>query len=135
MPRTNAATRAILGFAALTVATLASSPLRAAPTKVRVISWNDLGMHCMDPGYQVFALLPPLANRTAVPDALGNICRNLVLVFGYLRRLKQGVVDTQGEHVALPGGLCADIDARQVIALQTSDLQSGNTFGIQFLLL
>ena len=24
-----------------------------------VIGWNNLGMHCMDPDYGVFALLPP----------------------------------------------------------------------------
>jgi hypothetical protein len=24
-----------------------------------VISWNDLGMHCMDHDYSVFAILPP----------------------------------------------------------------------------
>jgi hypothetical protein len=75
MPRTNAATRTILGFAALAAATLASSPLRAAPTKVRVISWNDLGMHCMDPGYQVFALLPPFNTFNTQVVADGKLVR------------------------------------------------------------
>lgn len=32
---------------------------QAAPSSTRLIAWNDLGMHCMDPDYSVFALLPP----------------------------------------------------------------------------
>ncbi len=41
---------------------LAAAPLRAQD---RVIAWNDLGMHCMDPGYRVFCLLPPFNDFTA----------------------------------------------------------------------
>ncbi|MBK6939087.1 MAG: hypothetical protein IPH13_02625 [Planctomycetes bacterium] len=52
-------TRSLLQTTAFVVATIAASTASSAPTKIRVISWNDLGMHCMDPGYQVFALLPP----------------------------------------------------------------------------
>lgn len=32
---------------------------QAASASTRLLAWNDLGMHCMDPDYSVFALLPP----------------------------------------------------------------------------
>jgi hypothetical protein len=32
---------------------------QAVASSTRLIAWNDLGMHCMDPSYSVFALLPP----------------------------------------------------------------------------
>lgn len=49
-------------MAAMLVALVAIPALgddeKAAPAP-RILAWNDLGMHCMDPGYGVFALLPP----------------------------------------------------------------------------
>lgn len=29
------------------------------PAPPRLLAWNDLGMHCMDPDYSVFSILPP----------------------------------------------------------------------------
>ncbi len=56
----------ILAGAGFLLAAIHSSTAAADPpappvaaTSTRVIAWNDLGMHCMDPGYSVFALLPP----------------------------------------------------------------------------
>jgi hypothetical protein len=41
-----------------------------------VIGWNNLGMHCMDPDYSVFALLPPYNTLEAqVIDADGHLVR------------------------------------------------------------
>jgi hypothetical protein len=39
----------------------AASPAAKSPTQVeyRVIAWNDLGMHCYNPGFQELAVLPP----------------------------------------------------------------------------
>jgi hypothetical protein len=33
--------------------------------RYKVIAWNDLGMHCMDNDYSVFAILPPYNNLHA----------------------------------------------------------------------
>lgn len=44
-------------------------PVFGAPPKgdgrYEVIAWNDLGMHCMDPSFQVFSILPPYNNLVA----------------------------------------------------------------------
>ncbi len=40
---------------------LGASPHAAAPNWT-VIGWNDLGMHCMDADFSVFAILPPYNN-------------------------------------------------------------------------
>jgi hypothetical protein len=41
-----------------------------------VIGWNNLGMHCMDPDYAVFALLPPFNTLEAqLIDANGRLVR------------------------------------------------------------
>lgn len=45
-------------IATAVVAIAASSPPTAAPG-TRLLGWNDLGMHCMDADYRVFAILPP----------------------------------------------------------------------------
>ncbi len=34
----------------------------ALAQQTRVLAWNDLGMHCMDPDYSVFTVLPPFNN-------------------------------------------------------------------------
>ena len=34
-------------------------PLIAQEDPPRVIAWNDLGMHCIDPDFSVFSILPP----------------------------------------------------------------------------
>jgi hypothetical protein len=49
----------------------------AAPsTPWTVIAWNDLGMHCMDADYSVFAILPPFNNIHAqVIDSSGKLVR------------------------------------------------------------
>lgn len=39
-----------------------------------VLGWNDLGMHCMDSDYSVFAILPPFNNvRAQVIDPAGHL--------------------------------------------------------------
>jgi len=50
-------------------------PAAAAPaTPWTVVAWNDLGMHCMDADYSVFAILPPFNNIHAqVIDASGKL--------------------------------------------------------------
>lgn len=43
----------------------------AAAGRYTLVGWNNLGMHCMDPDYQVFALLPPyntIAAQLVDPD-------------------------------------------------------------------
>src|SRR6476659_9305352 len=53
-------------------------PAPAAPaTPWTVVAWNDLGMHCMDADYSVFAILPPFNNIHAqVIDASGKLVRS-----------------------------------------------------------
>jgi hypothetical protein len=42
-----------------------------------LIGWNNLGMHCMDPDYAVFALLPPYNTLQAqLVDSTGVLLRN-----------------------------------------------------------
>jgi hypothetical protein len=56
---------------------LVDPPAAAAPA--RILAWNNLGMHCMDPKFDVFALLPPyntihaqlIVNGDLVKDATG----------------------------------------------------------------
>ena len=50
--------RAWLHVLLLAVATLARPGLSHAATYT-IVAWNNLGMHCMDADYSVFALLPP----------------------------------------------------------------------------
>ena len=37
----------------------APAPLPAPSGPPRVIAWNDLGMHCIDPDFSIFSILPP----------------------------------------------------------------------------
>ena len=41
----------------MVAALLAAFPLCAANNAL--VSWNNLGMHCMDSDYSVFSILPP----------------------------------------------------------------------------
>jgi hypothetical protein len=34
-------------------------PARALDPNVRIVAWNNLGMHCTDADFQIFSLLPP----------------------------------------------------------------------------
>ena len=64
------AVRVRLGVAALALSLLASAS-RASPapddvvtpaatgSPVRVVAWNNLGMHCLDPDFSIFVILPP----------------------------------------------------------------------------
>lgn len=56
-----------------------AEPPQSAVTSTRILAWNNLGMHCMDPEYSVFALLPPyntihaqlIVNGDLVKDSTG----------------------------------------------------------------
>lgn len=55
----------------LTYSTASVWGVTAPPSRFAVIAWNDLGMHCMDHDYSVFAILPPYNNlRAQVVDKL-----------------------------------------------------------------
>ena len=61
----------ISGLVAALIWMLAGAPALAADLKV--LGWNDLGMHCMDADYSVFSILPPFNNLHAqVVDATNN---------------------------------------------------------------
>ena len=52
----------------------AAQSARAATTGWTVTGWNNLGMHCMDSDFSVFAILPPYNTIHAqVVDASGNL--------------------------------------------------------------
>lgn len=56
---------------------LTLSAQQAAAPHVNVIAWNDLGMHCMDHDYSIFAVLPPFNNlHVQVIDASGHLVTN-----------------------------------------------------------
>lgn len=66
MPRRPARLALILGLGLSGLA-----PAAHAAGRYTLIGWNSLGMHCMDPDYQVFALLPPyntIAAQLIDPD-------------------------------------------------------------------
>lgn len=52
--------------AAMAVAFAAGAPALAA-AQWRLIGWNNLGMHCMDPDYAVFATSRPARAVTPAP--------------------------------------------------------------------
>ena len=61
---------------ALVVCVLVASaePARALDPSVRIVAWNNLGMHCTDADFQIFSLLPPYNT------VLAQVMRNGVLV-------------------------------------------------------
>jgi hypothetical protein len=60
-----------LSLAALSLGLLAGHQAGAATLKV--LGWNDLGMHCLDADYSVFSILPPYNNLHAqVVDTTNN---------------------------------------------------------------
>ena len=53
---------------------LAAAASTAAAAGYTLIGWNDLGMHCMDSDYSVFAILPPANTVHAqLVDASGHL--------------------------------------------------------------
>ena len=58
-----------LALAALLGAGLAT-PAAALDPNVRVVGWNNLGMHCTDADFQIFSLLPPY--NTLVVQVMRN---------------------------------------------------------------
>jgi hypothetical protein len=63
-----------------------------------------------------FALTAQVWVRTAVPDALGYIHRQTVLIFGDFRKIAAGKTERQAEHITLPRCLCAKLYTWQVVA-------------------
>jgi Bacterial Ig domain len=59
-PRTLAAASVALAAAFLSAPSAAQT---GGPA--RLIAWNDLGMHCMDPDFSIFSILPPYNNINA----------------------------------------------------------------------
>lgn len=58
-------------------ATLTVTATTAAAAGYTLIGWNDLGMHCMDGDYSVFAILPPANTVHAqLIDATGRLVAN-----------------------------------------------------------
>ncbi len=70
MRRNSLATAAMV----LALAMLAAPPGWSATTGWTITGWNNLGMHCMDADFSVFAILPPYNTINAqVMDASGNL--------------------------------------------------------------
>ncbi|MEQ8768553.1 MAG: hypothetical protein RL885_31900, partial [Planctomycetota bacterium] len=89
---------AFLALALLAPWPFASDDDPQAPDPPRIIAWNDLGMHCIDPDFSVFSILPPYNNihsqlvlngqlqpgsgytvtYSAVPDPTGSINRTSI---------------------------------------------------------
>ncbi len=66
-----------------------------------VVAWNNLGMHCMDADYSVFATLPPYNTIQAhVIDPSGN----LITSPANIRVTYQGVADPSGSINTTSGG-------------------------------
>ena len=43
----------------LYLAAMLAAPLSLLAANNQLLSWNNLGMHCMDSDYSVFSILPP----------------------------------------------------------------------------
>ncbi|HEY3380427.1 MAG TPA: PKD domain-containing protein [Vicinamibacterales bacterium] len=66
---------------------------QAGTTGWKVVAWNNLGMHCMDADFSVFAILPPYNTIQAqVIDAAGN----LVTSQAGVNLSYQGIADPTG---------------------------------------
>ena len=68
----------------------------SAQTVSQVLSWNNLGMHCMDDDFSVFAILPPYNTIQAQVVAGTNGTNHLVPGTGTLRVNYQAVADADG---------------------------------------
>ena len=75
---------------------LAFSPVASALTNSQVLAWNNLGMHCMDDDFSVFAILPPYNTIQAQVVAGTNGTSHVVPGTGTLRVNYQAVVDLDG---------------------------------------
>ena len=71
---------------------LAATPPNPPQDRYAVIAWNDLGMHCMDTDYSVFAILPPYNNLHAqlIDRQTGKTVTSKVMLY------YQATPDTQG---------------------------------------
>ena len=87
--RTSARTISILVVAFLLVVTFRA---RAA-TNFTVVGWNNLGMHCMDADFSVFAILPPY---NTVNAQLIDTSGHLVTDAAGLSLTYQAVADPSG---------------------------------------
>jgi len=67
-------------------------PLGALGAGTAVVGWNDLGMHCMDGDYSVFAILPPYNN----PHAQLIVNGRLIASTGAYHLTYEGVADATG---------------------------------------
>jgi hypothetical protein len=67
-------------------------PLTLAAANNQILSWNDLGMHCMDSDYSVFSILP-----------LYNTIESQLIVAGRLVTNGAGYTVTYHD-IADPGG-------------------------------
>lgn len=74
-PHRSRARSPIGGRAVLSVifAACLASPLLAQGGPPRLVAWNDLGMHCVDPDYSVFSILPPFNDLNAQLMINGNL--------------------------------------------------------------
>ncbi len=64
------------GIAAVGVLVMATAVM-AAPTGWKIVGWNNLGMHCMDADFSVFAILPPYNTIQAhVIDPAGKLVKS-----------------------------------------------------------
>lgn len=75
--------RLIVSFGVVLVALLLALLPGAAvsPTGWTVVAWNNLGMHCMDADFSVFAILPPYNTIHAhVIDPSGDLVKNAAAV-------------------------------------------------------
>ena len=80
LPRQLCVSTVLFAGVALGAVSFFTSDARAAGPEVdppfRVIFWNDLGMHCMDSDYSVFALLPPFNTINAQFILNGDLVRS-----------------------------------------------------------
>lgn len=72
---------------------------REFPGRYAVVAWNDLGMHCIDHDYSVFAILPPYNNlRAQVIDRLtGKLVASGIRVTYQATRDTRGSINTTSE--------------------------------------
>ncbi len=75
------------------IAAFFETPRARAAANYTLLGWNDLGMHCMDADYSVFAILPPF----------NTIHAQLIDATGKLVKSGAGVTVTY-EAIADPGG-------------------------------
>ena len=114
--------RFLLPLLSLCITVLLSSPA-VAQTNAQVLAWNNLGMHCMDDDFSIFAILPPYNTILAQVLVGTNGVARRVAGTGGLQVNYSGMMDAAGSinTTSIGKGNFKDYAFKMLGALLTPD--------------